>query len=216
VYRVKTRSAVFGLVLLLAGVAIGLLWAPLLLQPSSRSPTQAVSPAGLPGAAPSDAVRDAQLLGMLVQSELVSDASFPIEPKTDVLPAGQVIRVCAQLSKVESDSITYDAVQYFTGPAAFREASKDGYADVSLESYDRNRYVHPQTMHIATESAVFLQNRSIDAEGEYGPSWSSLGDLVTYAEFFSREKGDETYLESLYWITVGPEGVCGIEEIFAP
>lgn len=213
---VRRRVFLFVIVgALAAGFAAGLLSAaPLHI--GQRPSTKRSSTAG-PNKEAAAAKRDAAIMGGLVQSMMLADGTFSEEPRGDLGEEGHEWLVYAAVRSVSASpaAVTIDVEQYYSGDAAHVEAAKDGVDDSALTWYERNRFIHEQTLPVAPGAGAFLQNMGI-ADGDYGPAWSERGAVMTFAEFARLYAENETVRQEGYWITVGPNGVDGIAQPFAP
>ncbi len=123
---------------------------------SSASPSASPSPsASIPKA-------QAQALGGMLDALDYSAVSWTYEPRGDITQAtqrqqGALTLVSVLLKGVSTDgkTITFDAVQTYTGEAAIQQEKLDGVHPVGA-LYHRNRYKHVQVLPLSPDCTVIL------------------------------------------------------------
>jgi hypothetical protein len=166
------------------------------------------------------ALSDAQTMGSAVQFSMLVPASFPDEPRGDVATSTSPARVFAHISAVSTSpaSVTFDVAQYYQGDAAAVEAAKDKKPAPDDDIYERDRFVHAQTVRVAASTGVIAQNpRSFDVL--YGRDGYSKLTVRSFEEFERRfSAGDQSaQLRSAgYWLVIDGDGIRSIAEQFAP
>jgi hypothetical protein len=166
----------------------------------ATTPTgSASSPAAAAGAA-LGSTSQASALGAYLSDLTYAAQSFTFEPKADVtkadvVHAGALLLVSAKLLAVDAGkgTITFDAVQTFTGAAALREQRADGVQPVG-SIYHRNRHRHVQTLPLAPHCAIVLQH--------------GVGSMQ--AVNAKELQANEAAVPGWYWLVIGADGVNGM------
>jgi hypothetical protein len=162
------------------------------------------------------AKRNANILGTMVQMQLSPDVSFGTEPSSDVW-AKKPMRLYVHISKLTTSptSLTYDAMQVFTGAAAARQANRDGQKVPSNGVYERNATPYTQQLTVDSKAGVVLQNPG-DKDAVYGSENYRRITVTTFkdfaAQFTSGDRSGELQWGG-YWIYFDGSGVqCIIQQ----
>jgi len=162
-------------------------------QTGVTSSPAAASAAGAPAS-------QAATFGSYLSDFTYSAQSFTYEPKGDLTKArvqheGATPLVSAKVLAVDAGkgTVTFDAVQTFTGAAALREQRADGVHPVGA-IYHRNRYRHVQNLPLAPHCAIVLQQ--------------GVGSMQAVSA--QELQANEAAVPGWYWLIVGADGVDGM------
>jgi hypothetical protein len=169
-----------------------------------------------PAPAPNGAVArtDADYMATALQLPMLGEISWATEPKGEVTGVYRPQLLYVHISDVTTSpaSITFDAWQVFTGPAASEEASRDHQPIPKNGYYERNQYAFEQSMTVAPSAGAMLQF-PLEGQTAYGDARYSKLTVATFDEFAVRRKTGKAshWLPwAGYWITVNDKGVQSI------
>jgi hypothetical protein len=152
-------------------------------------------------AAATASASQAATFGSYLSDFTYSAQSFTYEPKGDITKAqvqregGATPLVSAKVLAVDAGkgTVTFDAVQTFTGVAALREQRADGMPPVGA-IFHRNRYHHVQTLPLAPRCAIVLQH--------------GVGSMQAVSA--QALQADKAAVPGWYWLIIGADGVDGM------
>ena len=159
-----------------------------------------------------------EVLADFAQTWIVSDREFTREPNVDLCRVPLRPPRFAKILKVgiNPPSLTFDISEYYQGPSAAREASKDGKVAPPSGVYIRNRYEHKQQLEMARSSFVILQE--VGFGSQQGDDVLRAGvTVVSFSEFARRFNTNEVLREySRYWLVTDGRSVKGIMQQYFP
>jgi hypothetical protein len=161
--------------------------------------------------------RNANILGTMVQMSLSTDVNWNTEPSGDIWPKGKPVKLYVHISKLatSSPSLTYDAMQVFTGGAAQRSAARDKQKLPQSGVYERNAFNYSQELNVNPKAGVVLQNPS-EKDALYGTENYRRITVTTFKDFAQQfTTGDRSgeLQWAGYWIYFDGDGVqCIIQQ----
>lgn len=173
-----------------------------------------------PAPAPNGAVQrsDAEYMATALQLPMIGEISWTNEPHSNIPLVYRPSLYYVHISKVTTApaTITFDAYQVFTGPAASEEASRDKQPKPTDGVYERNSFPFSQTVQVAPTAGAVLQF-PLEGQTAYGSDKYAKVTVASFDEFANRMvsgKASKWLPWAGYWITVNDKGVQSIVEQF--
>jgi hypothetical protein len=160
--------------------------------------------------------RNANILGTMAQMQLSTDQNWGIEPSGDIWPKNKPARLYVHISKLSTagPSLTYDAMQVYTGARAESQAKRDG-QKARNGVYERNSTAYTQELTVNPKAGVLLQNPGAK-DAVYGSENYRRITVTTFKDFAEQfttgERSGELQWGG-YWIYFDGSGVqCIIQQ----
>lgn len=163
------------------------------------------------------AKRNANILGTVAQMTVSTDVNWGTEPSGDLWPQGKPVRLYVHISKLTTSppTLTYDAMQIFTGASAKGQAKRDKQKVPQSGVYERNAQPNVQQLNVNSKAGVVLQNPA-DKDAIYGSENYRRITVTTFKDFAQQfttgERSGELQWGG-YWIYFDGEGVqCIVQQ----
>lgn len=160
--------------------------------------------------------RNANILGTVAQMTVSTDVNWGTEPAGDLWPS-KPVRLYVHISKLTTSppTLTYDAMQVFTGASAEGQAKRDKQKVPKGGVYERNAQPNVQELAVNPKAGVVLQNPG-EKDAVYGSENYRRITVTTFKDFAEQfttgERSGELQWGG-YWIYFDGSGVqCIIQQ----